>query len=201
MKLDITKLELADVLVALVNGGSTATITVHGRMPTLTHRLARELIEEAKATGSLYFDSVMGRTLNINFDDDIIDVTAYDYANGDNVALNVLKSIGEVTVVASAGIRNAMLHAKGSMSDRLADRPAPSQVDVDAWHKRFNAATPEEQTRMIHDDGIKYAYQHQANESVDSAVTKLVNLENIEKLANAILRSEVTPMTVHTNNK
>ena len=69
MKLDITKLELADVLVALVNGGSTATITVHGRMPTLTHRLARELIEEAKATGSLYFDSVMGRTLNINFDD------------------------------------------------------------------------------------------------------------------------------------
>lgn len=121
MKIDIEKLELADVLIALVNAASTNTMTVEGKLPMLTHRLARELIDEAKELGTLRFDSVLGRTLQIDLSDDVIDVTGYDRANGHGSALKVLRELGEITVVADDQVRNADLHARGTMADRLAD--------------------------------------------------------------------------------
>ena len=184
MQIDIEKLELSDVLVALVNAGATNTMTIQGNLPQLSNRIARELIKEGIEHENLHFDSVLGRTLQIDLNDDVIDVTAYDRANGNGTALKALQAIGEVKVVASVEIRNAMLHSKGLMEDRLADRPdmlmgeaairrrvteeqyiellasrhKPTQADMDAWMVRYNNASPEERHAMIHDNSIKYAY-------------------------------------------
>lgn len=184
MQIDIEKLELSDVLVALVNAGASNTLTIQGNLPQLSNRIARELINEGIEHENLHFDSVLGRTLQIDLNDDVIDVTAYDRANGNGTALKALQAVGEVKVVASVEIRNAMLHTKGLMEDRLADRPdmlmgeaairrrvteeqyiellasrhKPTQADMDAWMERYNNASPEERHAMIHDNSIKYAY-------------------------------------------
>lgn len=186
MKIDIEKMDLAHVLVALVNAGSTNTLTIQGKLPLLTHRIARQLIDEGIANEDLQFDSVLGRTLNIDLNDDVIDVTDYDRANGAGTALKALQAMGEVKVVASIEVRNAMLHTRGRMEDRLADdrKPdmlmgeaairrrftseqiaamkaidyMPTQADMDAWRAKFNNASPAVQRAMINDDSIKYAY-------------------------------------------
>lgn len=184
MHIDIEKLELSDVLVALVNAGATNTMTIQGKLPQLTHRIARELIQEGIEAEELYFDSILGRTLHIDLNDDVIDVSAYDKANGVGAALKALQAIGEVKVAHTPRFNNEMRSLKGTMEDRLSDRPdmlmgeaamrrrvtaeqlveafagshKPTQADMDAWMVRFNNATPAERVGMIHDDSIKYAY-------------------------------------------
>ena len=166
MHIDIEKLELADVLVALVNAGATNTMTIQGKLPQLTHRIARGLIQEGIDREALHFDSVLGRTLRIDLNDDVIDVTAYDKANGVGTALKTLQAIGEVKIAHTLRFNNEMRSLKGSMEDRLSDRPnmlmaerfVPNKADMDAWMARWEAASPEAREQMIHDDSIKYAY-------------------------------------------
>lgn len=186
MHIDIEKLELADVLVALVNAGATNTMTIHGKLPKLTNRMANELIEEGKAAGNLYFDSILGRVLKIDLNDDVIDVGDYDRANGYGSALKTLKTVGEATASFRTEMRNTEIHERGAITDRLVDAPRPDTVmseasirrritgeqymelaakkfvpnkaEIDAWLVRFNAASPAERDRMINDDSIKCAY-------------------------------------------
>lgn len=184
MHIDIEKLELADVLVALVNAGATNTMTIQGKLPQLTHRIARGLIQEGIDREALHFDSVLGRTLRIDLNDDVIDVTAYDKANGVGTALKALQAIGEVKIAHTLRFNNEMRSLKGNMEDRLSDRPnmlmseasirrrmtgeqymesvaerfIPNKADMDAWMARWEAASPEAREQMIHDDSIKYAY-------------------------------------------
>jgi hypothetical protein len=184
MHIDIEKLELSDVLVALVNAGATNTMTIQGKLPLLTHRLGRELIQEGIEAEALYFDSVLGRTLHVDLNDDVIDVTAYDKANGVGAALKALQAIGEVKIAHTPRFNNELRSLKGSMEDRLSDHPdmlmseasirrrmtgeqymesmaarfIPNKADMDAWMARWEAASPEARRLMIEDDSIKYAY-------------------------------------------
>jgi len=184
MHIDIEKLELSDVLVALVNAGATNTMTIQGKLPLLTHRLGRVLIQEGIEAEALYFDSVLGRTLHVDLNDDVIDVSAYDKANGVGAALKALQAVGEVKIAHTHRFNHEMRSLKGSMEDRLSNRPdmlmteasirrrmtgeqymesvaerfIPNKADMDAWMARWDAASPETRRLMIDDDSIKYAY-------------------------------------------
>lgn len=83
MKFDITNLELDAVLVALYNAARIDSTTFLGdRVPTLSHRIARSLLEEETEKENLYFGRLMARELYIDLNDDLVDLARYDAANG-----------------------------------------------------------------------------------------------------------------------
>lgn len=140
MKFDITNLELDAVLVALHTAARVNNITfLDNKVPTLTHRMAREMIEEGQATGSLKFDRLMGRALHVDLNDDLVDLTRYGMNNGRLTGVQALYRLCQ-----SKGTE-AVLH--------MDDRTEPVTVTAE-WLQSYDA---------IHNDDINFAYpQHQS---------------------------------------
>lgn len=140
MKFDITNLELDAVLVALHTAARVNNITfLDNKVPTLTHRMAREMIEEGQATGSLKFDRLMGRALHIDLNDDLVDLTRYGMNNGRLTGVQALYRLCQSTGT------EAVLH--------MDDRTEPVTVTAE-WLQSYDA---------IHNDDINFAYpQHQS---------------------------------------
>lgn len=172
MRFDITNLELECVLVALHTAARVNNVTfLANKVPTLTHRMARELIEEAQAKGELRFDRLMGRALHIDLNDDLVDLTRYAINNGhltgvqalyklcssqDLVPLVYLDEQEEPVVVTDEWLQRY----DAILNDDVRFAYPTGEADKSAWHARWVAATPEERNRMLHDDEVKYAYPH-----------------------------------------
>lgn len=138
MKFDITNLELDAVLVALHTAARVNNITfLDNKVPTLTHRMAREMIEEGQATGSLKFDRLMGRALHVDLNDDLVDLTRYGMNNGRLTGVQALYRLCQSTGT------EAVLH--------MDDRTEPVTVTAE-WLQSYDA---------INNDDINFAYPQQ----------------------------------------
>lgn len=135
MKFDISMLELDAVLVALHTAARVNNTTfLDNKVPTLTHRMARELIEEGQATGELKFDRLMGRALNIDLNDDLVDLTRYGINNGYLTGVQALYKL---------------CSSQGLVPLVYLDEQEDPVVVTDEWLHR-NAA--------IHNDDVRFAY-------------------------------------------
>lgn len=135
MKFDITNLELDAVLVALHTAARVNNTTfLDGKIPTLTHRMARELIEEGQATGELKFDRLLGRALHIDLNDDLVDLTRYGINNGRLTGVQALYKL---------------CSAQGLVPLVYLDEQEEPVMVTDEWLQRYDA---------INNDDINFAY-------------------------------------------
>lgn len=135
MKFDISMLELDAVLVALHTAARVNNTTfLDNKVPTLTHRMARELIEEGQATGELKFDRLMGRALNIDLNDDLVDLTRYGINNGRLTGVQAL---------------HKLCSAQGLVPLVYLDEQEEPVMVTDEWLQRYDA---------IHNDDVRFAY-------------------------------------------
>lgn len=155
MKFDITNLELDAVLVALHTAARVNNITfLDNKVPTLTHRMAREMIEEGQATGSLKFDRLMGRALHIDLNDDLVDLTRYGMNNGRLTGVQALFRLCQ-----SKGTE-ALLH--------MDDRTDPVTVTAE-WLQSYDA---------INNDDINFAYPERLSLTQQMGRTKRPDVQS-----------------------
>lgn len=160
MKFDITNLELDAVLVALHTAARVNNTTfLDGKIPTLTHRMARELIEEGQATGELKFDRLLGRALHIDLNDDLVDLTRYGINNGRLTGVQALYNL-----CVTQG-QTPILH--------LDDQEEPVTVTVE-WLERYNA---------IQNDDINFAYPGMHNLVQELGRTKRPDVQSAKATA------------------
>lgn len=184
MKFDITELDLAEVMVVLHTAARVSNTTfLDNKAPVLTHRIARELIEEAQESGNLIIDRLMGRAMHINLNDDLVDLTRYEMNNGTGVGIRALYKLCQNKNVEAKVVRDDegtvivtdlwLSNYSSVVGDpRKLAVPGYPTVDADkvAWQARWDAASEEERKRMIDDDSIKYSYPTQLTGLADAIV-------------------------------